>query len=85
MDVISDPAEDILLGQTLKRPLVTEHLVEALKHGRPETQCQDLKIGGENDSLQEFVSKATSDQSNFCFSHFYKVKNVLLSFYRFIL
>ncbi|XVF63183.1 hypothetical protein PTKIN_Ptkin09bG0067700 [Pterospermum kingtungense] len=62
LDVISDPAEDILVGQTLKRPLVTEHLVETLKHGRPENQFQDLKFGGESDSLQEFVPKAISDQ-----------------------
>ncbi|XVE81558.1 hypothetical protein DITRI_Ditri15bG0074500 [Diplodiscus trichospermus] len=62
LDVISDPSEDILVGQTLKRPLVTEHLVEALKPGRPENQSQNFKFGGENDSLQEIVPKAISDQ-----------------------
>ncbi|XWS09012.1 hypothetical protein CRYUN_Cryun40dG0049000 [Craigia yunnanensis] len=62
LDVISDPSEDILVGQTLKRPLVTEHLVEALKHGRPENKSQNLKFGGENDSLQEFVPKTISGQ-----------------------
>ncbi|XP_039007641.1 protein phosphatase 2C 70-like isoform X1 [Hibiscus syriacus] len=54
LDVISDPSEDILVGQTLKRPLATEKLIEALKLSRPENQSQN--------SIQEFVPKAISDQ-----------------------
>ncbi|KAB2064989.1 hypothetical protein ES319_A09G059300v1 [Gossypium barbadense] len=51
---ISDPSEDLLVGQTLKRPLATEHLIEALKLGRPENQNEN--------SIQEFVPKVISDQ-----------------------
>ncbi|XP_039015507.1 protein phosphatase 2C 70-like [Hibiscus syriacus] len=54
LDFISDPSEDILVGQTLKRPLATEQLIEALKLSRPENQSQN--------SVQEFVPKAISDQ-----------------------
>ncbi|XP_008222963.1 PREDICTED: protein phosphatase 2C 70 [Prunus mume] len=46
LDVISDAPEDILVGQTLKRPLVTQQLLEDQKFGR-----QSL----EHDRLQEFV------------------------------
>ncbi|ONI28672.1 hypothetical protein PRUPE_1G154400 [Prunus persica] len=46
LDVISDAPEDILVGQTLKRPLVTQQLVEDQKFDR-----QIL----EHDRLQEFV------------------------------
>ncbi|KAE8686725.1 Protein phosphatase 2C 70 [Hibiscus syriacus] len=51
LDVISDLSEDILVGQTLKHPPATEHLVEAVKHGRPENQSEN--------SIQEFVPQAT--------------------------
>ncbi|GMJ08318.1 kinase associated protein phosphatase, ROOT ATTENUATED GROWTH 1 [Hibiscus trionum] len=54
LDVISDPSEDILVGQTLKRPSATEHLVEALKLGRPENRSQN--------TVKEFVPQAISDQ-----------------------
>ncbi|KAE8685581.1 Protein phosphatase 2C 70 [Hibiscus syriacus] len=54
LDVISDPSEDILVGQTLKRPPATEHLVETVKLGRPENQSEN--------SIQEFVLGATRDQ-----------------------
>ncbi|KAE8731892.1 hypothetical protein F3Y22_tig00002511pilonHSYRG00592 [Hibiscus syriacus] len=54
LDVISDPPEDILVGQTLKRPPATEHPVEVVKLGRPENQSEN--------SIQEFVPQATSDQ-----------------------
>ncbi|KAL4273565.1 hypothetical protein GQ457_13G015570 [Hibiscus cannabinus] len=53
LDVISDPSEDILVGQTLKRPLATEQLIEALKLSRPENKSQN--------NIQEFVPKAISD------------------------
>ena len=56
LEVISDPTEDVLVGQTLKRPLASDHLVDVLKHGR-----QSL----EDDRFQEFVHKDIPDQSNF--------------------
>ncbi|XP_022762031.1 protein phosphatase 2C 70 isoform X2 [Durio zibethinus] len=62
LDVITDPSEDILVGQTLKHPLFTEHIVEAQKFSRPENQSQNLKFGVENDKPQDFVPKAISDQ-----------------------
>ncbi|XWS54014.1 hypothetical protein CRYUN_Cryun10bG0051500 [Craigia yunnanensis] len=62
LDVISDPSEDILVGQTLERPLVTEHIVEVQKRGRPDNQSQNLKFGVENVRLPEFVPKVINDQ-----------------------
>ncbi|XP_007034676.2 PREDICTED: protein phosphatase 2C 70 [Theobroma cacao] len=62
LDVASDPSEDILVGQTLKRPLVTDRLVEVQNHGRLPNQSQNLKFGVENDRLQEFLPKAINGQ-----------------------
>ncbi|MBA0786479.1 hypothetical protein Gotri_027989 [Gossypium trilobum] len=61
---VSDPLDGILVGQTLKRRVVTEHLVELQKHGRPENQSQNLRFGTENDRPQESVpnTDAISDQ-----------------------
>ncbi|GMJ01864.1 kinase associated protein phosphatase, ROOT ATTENUATED GROWTH 1 [Hibiscus trionum] len=59
---VSDPLEDILVGETLKRPFGTERLVELQKHGRPEKQSQKLRFGAENDRPQESGPNATSDQ-----------------------
>jgi hypothetical protein len=56
LDLISDRPEDVLFGQTLKRPLAPDQLAEVLKHGR-----QSL----EDDRFQEFVHKDILDQSNF--------------------
>ncbi|XP_059450920.1 protein phosphatase 2C 70 isoform X1 [Corylus avellana] len=53
LEVISDPTEDVLVGQTLKRPLASDHLVDVLKHGR-----QSL----EDDRFQEFVHNDILDQ-----------------------
>nr|ATP84484.1 KAPP [Corylus heterophylla x Corylus avellana] len=53
VEVISDPTEDVLVGQTLKRPLASDHLVDVLKHGR-----QSL----EDDRFQEFVHNDILDQ-----------------------
>lgn len=54
--MISDAPEDILVGQTLKRPLVTQQLVEDQKFDR-----QIL----EHDRLQEFVPNDILYQSSF--------------------
>ncbi|KAG8499781.1 hypothetical protein CXB51_006566 [Gossypium anomalum] len=61
---VSDPLDGILVGQTLKRRVVTEHLVELQKQGRPENQSQNLRFGTENDRPQESVpnTDAISDQ-----------------------
>ncbi|KAL4313385.1 hypothetical protein GQ457_01G032640 [Hibiscus cannabinus] len=59
---VSDRLEDILVGETLKRPFGTEHIVELQKHGRPEKQSQNLRFGAENDRPQKSVPNATSDQ-----------------------
>lgn len=56
LEVISDPPEDLLVGQTLKRPLAPDDLVEVLKHGRQSS---------EDDRFQEFVHNDILDQSNF--------------------
>ncbi|BFG15338.1 hypothetical protein CerSpe_016120 [Prunus speciosa] len=53
LDVISDAPEDILVGQTLKRPLVTQQLLEDQNIGR-----QIL----EHDRLREFVPNDILDQ-----------------------
>ncbi|KAB2092499.1 hypothetical protein ES319_A02G035200v1 [Gossypium barbadense] len=61
---VSDPLDGILVGQTLKRLVVTEHLVELQTHGRPENQSQNLRFGTENVRPQESVpnTDAISDQ-----------------------
>ncbi|XP_030974830.1 protein phosphatase 2C 70 [Quercus lobata] len=53
VDVISDPPEDLLFGQTLRRPLSTDQISEIQKHGR-----QSL----EDEKFQEFVIKDILDQ-----------------------
>lgn len=54
VDVISDPAEDVDVGQTLK--LSPSHLAQIQKHSTPNFQ---------NDRLQDFVQRDITDQSNF--------------------
>lgn len=53
LEVISDPQEDLLVGQTLKRPLSTDQFIDVVKHGR-----QSL----EDDRFQDFVRKDILDQ-----------------------
>ncbi|KAF5452480.1 hypothetical protein F2P56_027475 [Juglans regia] len=53
LDLISDPPEDVLVGQTLKNPFSPEQLAEFLKHGRQ-------RLVG--DKLQESVHKDILDQ-----------------------
>ncbi|KAL4642548.1 hypothetical protein ACB092_02G026800 [Castanea dentata] len=53
VDLISDPPEDLLFGQTLRRPLSTDQISEIQKHGR-----QSL----EDEKFQEFVFKDILNQ-----------------------
>lgn len=57
VDVISDAAEDILVGQTLKRPFLSHQLAEE-QHGR---------LSSEHDKSPIFSPKDISGQSNFLF------------------
>ncbi|KAK8571808.1 hypothetical protein V6N13_047452 [Hibiscus sabdariffa] len=57
---VSNPLEDILIGETVKRPF--GHLVELQKHGRPEKQSQNLSFGAENDRPQGSGPNTFSDQ-----------------------
>ena len=54
LDVISDPSEDVAVGQTRKLP--PDQLIETQKHSTPKF---------ENDRLQDFVQRDIFDQSNF--------------------
>ncbi|KAF5736841.1 protein phosphatase 2C 70-like [Tripterygium wilfordii] len=65
LDVSADPSEDVLIGQTLKPPLVTEHTIEVPKHDRHENQSPKLKFGLENNVFQEFVPKVVTDQRSY--------------------
>lgn len=62
LDVISDASEDLLVGQTLKRPLMKDHLAEVQKYGGQEDQSPNLKLGLGIDRFPEFVPKAIADQ-----------------------
>ena len=68
LNVVSEPIEDLSVGQTLRFLSLTERLAEEQKHVRQEDQNPNLKSGLENDLLQEFVPKVITDQSNFCLS-----------------
>ncbi|KAJ0093876.1 hypothetical protein Patl1_25421 [Pistacia atlantica] len=61
LDVISDTSEDLLVGQTLKRPIATEQLAEWQKQ-RQEDLSPNLKLVVDNDKVQEYVPKAIADQ-----------------------
>ncbi|KAA8527570.1 hypothetical protein F0562_034715 [Nyssa sinensis] len=52
--------EDILIGQTLKRPLVTNHSIEEQKHHREEDINNDSRFGSDNNSFKEFVPKGST-------------------------
>ncbi|KAH9765178.1 protein phosphatase 2C 70 [Citrus sinensis] len=67
LDVISDASEDLSVGQTLKRPLMKDHLAEVQKYGGQEDQSPNLKLGLGIDRFPEFLPKAIADQSNFFF------------------
>ncbi|KAF9677569.1 hypothetical protein SADUNF_Sadunf08G0121400 [Salix dunnii] len=62
LNVVSDPIEDLSVGQTLRFLSLTERIAEEQKHVRQEDQNPNLKSGLENDLLQEFVPKVITDQ-----------------------
>ncbi|KAJ6351196.1 hypothetical protein OIU78_007180 [Salix suchowensis] len=62
LNVVSDPIEDLSVGQTLRFFSLTERLAEEQKHVRQEDQNPNLKSGLENDLHQEFVPKVITDQ-----------------------
>ncbi|KAF5752301.1 protein phosphatase 2C 70-like [Tripterygium wilfordii] len=65
LDESADPYEDVLVGQTLKRPLVTDHTIEVPKHDRKENQSPKLNFGLENNVFREFVPKVVTDQRSY--------------------
>lgn len=71
LDVISDASEDIVVGQTLKRPLLVHQLLEDQKSSRQNV---------EQDRFQQFVPKDPLDQSNFLSLYMRMVVNLLIVF-----
>ncbi|KAL5782554.1 hypothetical protein ACOSP7_007583 [Xanthoceras sorbifolium] len=63
LDVISDAPEEISVGQTLKHPLVPDHLAEIRKHERQDDLSANFKLTLENEKVQEIVPKAIAYQS----------------------
>lgn len=68
LDVVLDVPEDAYLGQTLKRPFVTDHLFEEQKHGRIEDLSPDFGSGSDGSVPQHILPKDIGDQSNYSFS-----------------
>ncbi|KAJ6318578.1 hypothetical protein OIU76_014018 [Salix suchowensis] len=62
LNVVSEPIEDLSVGQTLRFFSLTERLAEEQKHVRQEDQNPNLKSGLENDLHQESVPKVITDQ-----------------------
>ncbi|KAF2285369.1 hypothetical protein GH714_003256 [Hevea brasiliensis] len=60
--VVSEPTEDVSVGQTLKRIFPTEHPAEVQTQVRQENQSSLLGSSLENDAFQEFVPKVITDQ-----------------------
>lgn len=65
LDVIPDHhSEDILIGQTLRRPLVTQRVIDEQKYVRDEELGHDVQFYPGSDSLREFLPKGTVDECN---------------------
>ncbi|RVW55470.1 Protein phosphatase 2C 70 [Vitis vinifera] len=62
LDLISDASEDVLVGQTLKRPFMLNHSIEEQSHIGKEELSYDLKFDSENDRFQAFVRQDIVDQ-----------------------
>ncbi|EEF45364.1 protein phosphatase 2C 70 [Ricinus communis] len=62
LDVVSEPAEDISVGQTLKRTSLTNHLAEVQQHAGQTDQSPVLRSDLENDVVREFVPCVIADQ-----------------------
>ncbi|CAK7326997.1 unnamed protein product [Dovyalis caffra] len=65
LDVVSDPIEDLSVGQTLRCLSLTERLAEVQNHVRLEDQSPNVRSGLENDLLQEFVPQVIADQGSY--------------------
>ncbi|XP_044487719.1 protein phosphatase 2C 70-like [Mangifera indica] len=61
LDVISDTPEDLLLGQTLKRPIATDHFTELQKQTQ-EGFSPNLNLVLDDVKVQEYVPKAITAQ-----------------------
>lgn len=81
LDLISDASEDVLVGQTLKRPFMLNHSIEEQSHIGKEELSYDLKFDSENDRFQSFVRQDIVDQSIFSLFHLYEEFNVLHVFH----
>ncbi|KAK9289055.1 hypothetical protein L1049_017526 [Liquidambar formosana] len=64
LDVISDSSEDVLLGQTLKRPWVSNHSAEEQNLGIKEDISYNINLHLENDRFKDFVPKDVVDQGS---------------------
>lgn len=64
LDVIPDHSEDILIGQTLRRSLVTQRVIDEQKYVRDEELGHDVQFYPASDSLREFLPKGTVDECN---------------------
>lgn len=69
LDVVSEPLEDISVGQTLKRISLTEHVAEVQTQIIQEDQSPIFGPGLEKDTFQESVPKVITEQSNFLSFH----------------
>ncbi|KAI8561353.1 hypothetical protein RHMOL_Rhmol04G0332400 [Rhododendron molle] len=57
LDVIPDHSEDILIGQTLRRSLVTQRVIDEQRYVRDEEFGHDVQFYPGSDSLREFLPK----------------------------
>lgn len=64
LDVIPDHSESIFLGQTLRRPSVTQHVIDEQKYVIDEELGHELQFHPDSDSLREFLPKGTVDEIN---------------------
>lgn len=64
LDVTTNPQDDVLVGQTLKRPLSSEHISEVLKHDRKDDTSHSLPHVSENENFQGFGPGNLTSQSN---------------------
>lgn len=64
LDVIPDYSEDILIGQTLRHPLVAQRIIDEQKYVREEELGHDVQFDPGSDSLRELLPKGTVDESN---------------------
>lgn len=81
LDVITDASEDVFVGQTLKRPFMSNHSVEEQTHIGKEELSYELKFNSENDGFQEIVRQDIANQSIFSLFLLYEEFYVLRVFH----